>query len=190
LIRKASVLTSQYEADQRYLQLEGPSSIGNMAPPNAPPVPGPFSRYHDVWNSSATGHQRAENKIGGSTGWRQSRSLKLSHQYKSEGTGGKRISDQVGAGSEDWDEKAGVIIPKDMRRSKVNIKDMLLAGKNGKNHPFSLCSVWILMGLSVISDTSVTYSKSAAKPMPQAVEKQGTDAQKVLTQRSLLNCRC
>src|SRR3954464_15262906 len=57
--------------------------------------------YFDAWNSSSTGHQRAENKLGGSTGWRQSRSMKLSHQFKSGGTGGKRVSDKVGAGSED-----------------------------------------------------------------------------------------
>lgn len=83
--------------------------------------------YFDAWNSSSTGHQRAENKLGGSTGWRQSRSMKLSHQFKSGGTGGKRISDEVGAGSEDWDEKAKALIPKDVReRAKLSIKDMLV----------------------------------------------------------------
>lgn len=53
--------------------------------------------------------------------------MKLSHQFKSGDTGGKRISDQVGAGSEDWDEKAKALIPKSVReRAKVNVRDMLV----------------------------------------------------------------
>jgi hypothetical protein len=86
-----------------------------------------FGAHFDAWNSSSTGHQRAENKLGGSTGWRQSRAMKLSHQFKSGDTGGKRISDQVGAGSEDWDEKAKALIPTSVReRAKVNVRDMLV----------------------------------------------------------------
>jgi hypothetical protein len=90
----------------------------------------------DGWNSSSTGHQRAENRLGGSIGWRESRTMKLSHQFKSGGTGGRRISDQVGAGSEDWDEKAKTLIPRDIReRAKPSVEDML-AGKGmlGKLH--------------------------------------------------------
>lgn len=53
--------------------------------------------------------------------------MKLSHQFKSGGTGGKRISDQVGAGCEYWDEKAKALIPKSVRgRVKVNVRDMLV----------------------------------------------------------------
>ena len=86
-----------------------------------------FGAHFDAWNSSSTGHQRAENKLGGSTGWRQSRAMKLSNQFKSGSTGGKRISDQVGAGSEDWDEKARALIPKSVRdRAKINVEDMLI----------------------------------------------------------------
>ncbi|KZM26765.1 uncharacterized protein EKO05_0000131 [Ascochyta rabiei] len=54
------------------------------------------------WNSSSTGHQRAENRLSGSTSWRASRSLKLGEQYKGGLAGGKRIADAVGAGSEDF----------------------------------------------------------------------------------------
>ena len=53
----------------------------------------------DPFNSSATGHQRAENRLGGSTSWRDSRSLKLREQFVSGVGGGKRVSDTVGAGS-------------------------------------------------------------------------------------------
>lgn len=101
-----------------------------MAPPK-PIIPSAaqpkLSAHFDAWNSSSTGHQRAENKLGGSTGWRQSRATKLSYQFKSGGTGGKRIQDQVGAGSEDWDEKAKALIPKHVReRAKANVVDMLV----------------------------------------------------------------
>ncbi|KAF4631060.1 hypothetical protein G7Y89_g7067 [Cudoniella acicularis] len=83
--------------------------------------------YFDAWNSSSTGHQRAENRLGASTRWRQSRSTKLSHQFKSGGTGGKRISDSVGAGSEDWDEKAKALIPKHVReRARMSVGDLLV----------------------------------------------------------------
>jgi hypothetical protein len=85
-----------------------------------------FGAYFDAWNSSSTGHQRAENRLGGSTGWRQSRASRLSYQFKSGETGGPRISDQVGAGSENWDEKAKALIPKDVReRAKISVEDML-----------------------------------------------------------------
>ncbi|KAI6711261.1 hypothetical protein JHW43_006171 [Diplocarpon mali] len=76
-----------------------------------------FSAHFDAWNSSSTGHQRAENALGHSTGWRQSRNLKLSYQFKSGVTGGHRISDQVGVGSKDWEEKAKALISNEVRES-------------------------------------------------------------------------
>jgi len=58
--------------------------------------------------------------------------MKLSHQFKSGGTGGERISDKVGAGSEDWDDDAEALIPKDVReRAKLSVEDMLV----GKARP-------------------------------------------------------
>jgi hypothetical protein len=108
-----------------------------LVPPAAQPK---FGAHFDAWNSSATGHQRAENRLGGSTGWRQSRATKLSYQFKSGGTGGKRISDQVGAGSEYWDKKAKALIPKDVReRAKVSVEDMLKGkGKSKASLNYSL----------------------------------------------------
>jgi hypothetical protein len=82
-----------------------------VAPPsNPPPCPtGPITRValhtrtpFDAWNSSSTGHQRAENLLGGSTSWRQSRQNKLGEQFISGHGGGRRIADTVGAGSEDF----------------------------------------------------------------------------------------
>lgn len=62
----------------------------------------PSRNIFDPFNSSATGHQRAENRLGGSTSWRDSRSLKLREQFASGVGGGKRVSDTVGAGSLDF----------------------------------------------------------------------------------------
>jgi hypothetical protein len=98
-----------------------------------------FGDHFDAWNSSSTGHQRAENKLGGSTGWRMSRNQKLASQFKSGGTGGKRISDTVGAGSEDWDEKAKALIPKDIReRAKLSVADMVVSRRNSRMVQFSM----------------------------------------------------
>ncbi|ESZ97383.1 hypothetical protein SBOR_2211 [Sclerotinia borealis F-4128] len=100
-------------------------------PPIAPSAKPVFGAHFDAWNSSATGHQRAENRIGCSTGWRESRAMKLGHQFKSAGTGGKRISNRVGAGSEGWDEKANGLIPKEVKaRARQSVSDMLV-GKPG-----------------------------------------------------------
>jgi hypothetical protein len=69
----------------------------------APPVKAasPVRTFFDPWNSSSTGHQRAENRLSGSTSWRASRNLKLGAQYKGGlGGGGGRVADTVGAGSE------------------------------------------------------------------------------------------
>ncbi|KAG9670164.1 hypothetical protein KCV03_g10334, partial [Aureobasidium melanogenum] len=60
----------------------------------------PNRRFFDSWNSSSTGHQRADNSLAGSTSWRESRSLKLSNQFGSGASGGARLADTVGAGSE------------------------------------------------------------------------------------------
>ncbi|ORY13281.1 hypothetical protein BCR34DRAFT_481349 [Clohesyomyces aquaticus] len=64
-------------------------------------APGPRS-FFDPWNSSSTGHQRAENRLSGSTSWRESRNLKLGEQYRSGLGGGQRLADTVGAGSKDF----------------------------------------------------------------------------------------
>lgn len=56
-----------------------------MVPPKAPLIltakPKHFALF-DPWSSSSTGHQRAANKAGSSTGWRLSRSAKLTVQFR------------------------------------------------------------------------------------------------------------
>ena len=72
-------------------------------PSTAPPKPAkPSKALFDPFNSSATGHQRAENRLSGSTSWRDSRSRKLHAQFSGDAGGGKRVSDSVGAGSLDF----------------------------------------------------------------------------------------
>lgn len=64
----------------------------------------PQKQWFDPWNSSSTGHQRAENNLAGSTSWRDSRNHKLTAQYQGGRGGGKRLYDTVGAGSEDFNK--------------------------------------------------------------------------------------
>ena len=76
-------------------------------PPQRTPHPAaaqPTRKIFDPWNSSATGHQRADNRLAGSTSWRASRTMKLAHQYRAGAGGGKRVYDSVGAGSENFGE--------------------------------------------------------------------------------------
>ena len=72
--------------------------------PKLPPPPQPTKIFFDPFNSSSTGHQRAANRLSGSTSWRDSRSYKLSHQFRdTSGRGGQdHLSDLVGAGSKDF----------------------------------------------------------------------------------------
>ncbi|KAK0315566.1 hypothetical protein LTR01_000866 [Friedmanniomyces endolithicus] len=73
-----------------------------FAPPAPPRAAKPSKSIFDPFNSSATGHQRAENRLGGSTSWRDSRTHKLKEQFTSGAGGGQRVSDTVGAGSLDF----------------------------------------------------------------------------------------
>ncbi|KAI1840624.1 hypothetical protein JX266_013176 [Neoarthrinium moseri] len=100
-----------------------PSPLRPEAPKAAEPR---YGQSFDPWNSSSTGHQRAENRLGGSTGWRDSRNAKLQSQFRSGRSGGKRMSDTVGAGSEFWDPKAKALIPPELRaRARSSVMDML-----------------------------------------------------------------
>jgi hypothetical protein len=66
------------------------TTASGIALPTRPPS--------DIWNSASTGHQRAENRLSGSTSWRDSRNQKLAAQYQGAFTGGKCVADGVGAG--------------------------------------------------------------------------------------------
>ncbi|EXJ63204.1 hypothetical protein A1O7_03651 [Cladophialophora yegresii CBS 114405] len=74
--------------------------------PRNPPLPSPTRTIFDPFNSSSTGHQRAENRLSGSTSWRDSRTHKLTHQLRdATGRGGHlHVSDLVGAGSENFNQ--------------------------------------------------------------------------------------
>lgn len=69
-----------------------------------PKAPQPTRVFFDPFNSSSTGHQRAANRLSGSTSWRDSRTYKLQHQFgdRTGGGGSKHLSDLVGAGSENF----------------------------------------------------------------------------------------
>lgn len=79
--------------------------VTTARPPASPTAAAAPARrtLFDPWNSSSTGHQRAENRLSSSTSWRASRSLKLGEQYKGGLSGGGiRVADTVGAGSEQF----------------------------------------------------------------------------------------
>lgn len=78
---------------------ESPTRVTRPTPTAAAPA---SRTFFDPWNSSSTGHQRAQNVLSGSTSWRASRNLKLGEQYRAGLGGGKRTADTVGAGSVDF----------------------------------------------------------------------------------------
>lgn len=97
-------------------------------PPKHPDLPKAaqprYGRNFDPWNSVALGHQRAETK--GPGGWRENRTWKLHSQLGAGNSGGQRLSDAVGAGSEDYDEEHKVLVPKAVRARAANsVMDML-----------------------------------------------------------------
>lgn len=99
-----------------------------MPPPPKPTLPKAaepkYGRNFDPWNSVALGHQRAETK--GPQGWRENRTWKLQNQLAGGHSGGDRLSDRVGAGSEDFDEQRQMLIPKEVRARAANsVMDML-----------------------------------------------------------------
>src|SRR4051794_30520308 len=49
-----------------------------------PPAAKPTRNVFDPWNASLTGHQRGENRIGHSSGWRAARTRRLQGQYRGE----------------------------------------------------------------------------------------------------------
>ncbi|KAK8139609.1 hypothetical protein PG984_000732 [Apiospora sp. TS-2023a] len=82
-----------------------------------------FGASFDPWNSSSSGHQRAENRLGASTGWRDSRNAKLHSQFRGDA---RRVSDAVGAGARDWDPKVQAVVPPELRaRARCSVADML-----------------------------------------------------------------
>jgi hypothetical protein len=110
--------------------------------PPLPKAPQPTKVYFDPYNSSSTGHQRAENRLSGSTSWRDSRTYKLKHQFSdTSGQGGQsHLSDLVGAGSEnfgkdgrkengDWEKGA----PGLRENGWQDIRDLIGGGKKRKS---------------------------------------------------------
>ncbi|KAI1778333.1 hypothetical protein F4818DRAFT_297922 [Hypoxylon cercidicola] len=103
-----------------------PLNTSNPSNPARPVGELKYGQSFDSWNSSATGHQRAENHLGRSTGWRQSRNMKLTSQFKGGPGGGNRLSDTVGAGSKDWDPRMQALVTPELRsRAKSSVMDML-----------------------------------------------------------------
>ncbi|CAL5874844.1 uncharacterized protein PFLUO_LOCUS9146 [Penicillium psychrofluorescens] len=92
----------------------------------------------DTWNSASTGHQRAENPYSGTTAWRETRSRKLSSQFRSgDCLPNKSETQQSGKGEWRW------VSDEDARRSQLGVRDIrnfMRVGKRkldteaGENH--------------------------------------------------------
>ena len=140
--------------------------------PHKPPLPKAaepkYGRSFDPWNSSATGHQRAETR--GPAGWQNSRNFKLHSQFCAGNTGGGRLSDLVGAAAEDFDEKRKVLVPKEIRSRALNsVADML-------RKPGSM------MGAA----TAGRNTSSPVKDQPESTERDPLSAEEQLTARRRL----
>ncbi|RYP57277.1 hypothetical protein DL769_009590 [Monosporascus sp. CRB-8-3] len=100
-----------------------------------------YGQAFDPWNTSSTGHQRPENRLAASTGWRDSRNTKLMSQFQGGAGGGRRVSDKVGAGSKDWDPKAKALVTPEIRaRARNSVADMLAKPGTMKRTTASLAS--------------------------------------------------
>ncbi|CAH0053067.1 unnamed protein product [Clonostachys solani] len=117
-------------------------------PPKASAAKPVHGSHFDPWNSVSTGHQIPDNQPG--TGWRESRNRKLNNQYQSSRTGGERLSDTWGAGSEHYDEKKKALIPPALRqRASNSVLDMLVKpGRMKDTLPRSTASSSREMGVS------------------------------------------
>jgi hypothetical protein len=105
------------------------ATIKSIHPANTTSVP---RASFDPWNSSSTGHQRSENRLAGSTSWRASRNLKLAEQFKGGLSGGARVADTVGAGSDNFG--------KDGRKTNGGWEDGAAGLRTGQQR--SLSEIW------------------------------------------------
>ncbi|KAJ4336097.1 hypothetical protein N0V87_005677 [Didymella glomerata] len=160
-------------------QVRSPKRVTKSHTPASPTSAAPARRtFFDPWNSSSTGHQRAENRLSGSTSWRASRSLKLGEQYKGGlSGGGKRVADTVGAGSEDfgkdgrkensdWEEGA-----KGLRTGgQKSLADVWSVSKAGKKTPLEGKSLQAAHDLAndQALESDVRNGNLESPPAPQA----------------------
>jgi hypothetical protein len=135
-------------------QVCSPKRVTKSHTPTSPTSAAPARRtFFDPWNSSSTGHQRAENRLSGSTSWRASRGSKLGEQYRAglTGGGGKRVADTVGAGSPDF----GIDGRKENGGWEKGAKGLRAGGQR------SLVDIW---GATKAGQRAVVDKKSSQRP--------------------------
>ncbi|KAK0741233.1 hypothetical protein B0T18DRAFT_440584 [Schizothecium vesticola] len=89
-----------------------------------PPPAQPTRRTHDTYNSSSTGHQRAETR--GPPGWRASRNTRLQSQLTAGRSGGPRLPDTGGPNAGTYDPILdGFVTPAARERATHSVADML-----------------------------------------------------------------
>ncbi|KAI8633722.1 BRCA1 C terminus domain-containing protein [Xylariaceae sp. FL1651] len=129
-----------------------------------------YGQSFDPWNSSSSGHQCAENRLGASTGWRDSRNRKLTSQFAGGAGGGKRVSDTVGAGAQDWDPRAKALITPEVRsRARSSVLDMLAKPGTMRSATNSTPSSAALPSATTATTTTTTTSDSS-RSLPRRKE--------------------
>ncbi|KAK7709414.1 hypothetical protein SLS64_006327 [Diaporthe eres] len=157
-----------------------------MPPPPKPTLPKAaepkYGRNFDPWNSVALGHQRAETR--GPQGWRDNRTWKLQNQLAGGHSGGDRLSDRVGAGSEDYDEQRQILIPKEVRARAANsVMDMLRKpgtmsqGSSSSSRPASKSPEKQLSKLEGGGKEEDRHVKTAENPTASSQQPDGEDGQ-------------
>jgi len=106
--------------------------------------------------------------------------MKLQSQYRAGHAGGKRLSDLVGHGSSDFDERSGMLVPKEVRARAMNsVADMLRnpgtmrpAKKEVSGSRTSRTSEISSPSVVVVGEQRVTETRSAdGDQSPDAVER-------------------
>ncbi|KAJ5605942.1 hypothetical protein N7510_008723, partial [Penicillium lagena] len=99
----------------------GPDPKRKPRPPPKVPVESHNHLIFDAWNSTSTGHQRAENPYSGTTAWRETRSRKLSSQFRSGNClPNESETQQSGTGKREW----RWVSEDDARRSQLGVRDI------------------------------------------------------------------
>jgi len=145
--------------------------------PTAPSAAAPPRRtFFDPWNSSGTGHQRAENRVSGSASWRVSRNLRLGEQYRAGIIDGrKRVADTAeAAGSHDSAKQGRNVNPTGTNDAK---KSLFMTGGHQSRAGASSSSNKASRNLPQGNHVEVTEQPSSSSSSNhEQIAEQGTSA--------------
>lgn len=152
--------------------LPPPKPKGTTVPARAA-QPTIYGRTFDAWNSSSTGHQRAEQQPGAGTAWRASRNRKLMGQYAG---GSQHVSDTAGPGARHWDARAGAVVTPGMRaRAKCSVADMLARPGAMRGREAEVLAAGTSVSASSVRPPLRARTPSSASDSPLLLPSRGRD---------------